>query len=239
MSIWQNLIAPAMTVLGILIPSVAEADTASDADTVAAADAAAAAAFSDDISSGYQFLFCLSNTGGTGHVLSVETMKYKLMYQITDATNDETSVVSTFTDRGRIIVDKDRYVYLSEESAEVGSCVNFTENFVRIIGQTAAADPAAFRAFAKDIVVPTAEWKQALKSKSTENEAELLVAKNDLDIAQSQLMAAKIQSEMTASDVADMKTRLAANDKEQNRLKLMICKLNPAATFQVCKDGGN
>ena len=189
----------------------------------------------------------------------------KLRPGATDAT-EFNGILTARYDGGVITIANGQYTFLSPDRLETGACSDLTEVLSATVNEVADAEPGLFRDYVKtsvqtaseklnflsemlakektDLTVSSAKLKSALDRQTTllqeVGEANAAKARLRLDRDKAVAEAANLKMQLNQSvafaEVESLRNEIKGLEQEQDRLKRMICKLNPKATFAVCKD---
>lgn len=129
---------------------------------------------------------------------------------------------------GTLSLDGKNLAILSGDGLETGTCKSFNSELMGFMFALASADPELLAGAASGAALAEQQFKiESLESKvSTLNDA-LAAGQSDLV----ELKTDRNNSNPFKDDIDRLK-------RENEKLKSRICKLDPKATFAVCKDGG-
>lgn len=204
---------------------------------------AQAQTFPDDIARNSTVLFCTDNSGTAHHVYLLRTsvLGYRLFPDDIDAM--ELGGLITAHRLGWVLsIGGQNYSLTTKDAVEVGTCEDVTATVADMINLTASDAPDAFKAFATDVVVPSAEWRAAqekamkdARDQIYELQAQVWDMQSDLKKAQADLVAAQAEARKADQAPAQVVANLNKANKQIEDLKAQICRLNPKATFSICK----
>lgn len=156
--------------------------------------------------------YCISPTSGPQSLVFVstgDTMKLMPMGVPARRVGD---VFTADLDDGTLTVGGGSFVSMTADGADTGTCQDFNMELIAFLSAIFEADPAAFSAIATPLV-------------AMNNDGQMQAASEEIANLKEQVAALSSNSEVA---------KLQKNIEE---LKLRICKLDPKATFSVCKDG--
>lgn len=203
------------------------------AETMAPIDPKSALMLSD-FGEAFRILYCQPDSPGPGHVIAVLSKDYEATFLVGTDAGEDVPVISTYRSGGRLVVSGPNYTYLSPTSAEVGTCEDFTQTTVQVMQSFAAQTPDRFRVFLLDAIGGPETWRAATEQRMAEMAMEN--GRLTLDLFDAQAELKKLRSTEPVKQDSELLRDLEDSRKEQDRLKRMICKLNPKATFTVCEE---
>ena len=183
----------------------------------------------------------------------------------TDATETNDVLTARYND-GVITIADGRYTFLSHDALETGVCSDLTHVLSATINHVADTEPDLFRIYVKasvqtaverlgflsdmvtkanaDLAESAGQLKAALvqQTKLTRDlgEANAAIVRLRLDkdaaIAEAESLRKRLTKSVAEAEAEALRNQIKGLELEQDRLKRTICKLNPKATFAVCKE---
>lgn len=201
----------------------AEAETKAAPD-VATAEAGLQAAL--DASDSTHSFHCLATNGEPSFYIfrSLTGDAYEQMKMTPPATNARLvgTVYTADLLSGTISITDGKFALLTDDGLVTGSCQNYDNEMKAFLGAIQAEDPKAIEALA-NAALRNAAMKQIAGLQST------------VEALQNTVEALQKQISEHASDQRTERRKFRSLVRENDRLKLRMCELNPKSTFSVCK----